>query len=40
MADVEFSARYEWGWGKHLSTVTPHRVRLGEPSTLGDKAVT
>jgi hypothetical protein len=28
MADVEFSARYDWGWGKHMGTVTPHRVRL------------
>jgi len=28
MADVEFSARYDWGIGKHLSSVTPERVRL------------
>lgn len=28
VADVEFSARYEWGWGKHLQCVPPGRIRL------------
>ena len=28
IADVEFSARYDWGWGKHLMGVPAERVRL------------
>jgi hypothetical protein len=28
VADVEFSARYDWGFGKHLQCVPPERVRL------------
>jgi hypothetical protein len=39
-ADVEYVVRYPWGIGKHLSSVTPDRVRLGEPSTPVDSTVT
>jgi hypothetical protein len=28
LAQVEFSARYDWGWGKHLDCVPPERLRL------------
>jgi hypothetical protein len=40
MADVEFTAQYDWGLGKHLATVTPHRVRLGDLPHPVNKAVT
>jgi hypothetical protein len=28
IADVEFSAQYDWGLGKHFQCVPPERVRL------------
>jgi hypothetical protein len=30
MADVEFSARYDWGPGNHRLMVPPERVRVPE----------
>ena len=29
-AYVEFRARYDWGWGKHLMSVPAERVRLAD----------